>query len=281
MSTYVECEQKVKELTEKKNQLEGKISEYNTLQSELARYRFAAYDKSRSGKIIGIGDRVAYRKVKKLEKQIEKLEPVPSNEEVKAIDKELEDYFTQLKSLPRIMETKTIAAKIVGRWSYDCNIFVMKLSNKRKWFAYNAEGALSPYTYDVIPNKENIPIQVKRYLRNSDTYGYLWCWIYNVKLDVLPTEDITPIVDRPTESISKAEEGKQAGSTPFRDGTSQLITVNDLLTKERICPKCGAKNFAKFVTCQNCAMDISKVALTPKEQYLPKSTKKKKKRRLF
>ena len=241
--TYEELEQKIKELTIEREQLlrERSVAEARRVPSELTRN---------------------IRDVFTIQKDIDVKE------------KEIENLNLQLLATPKIIYCGKIRGEIIGRWSYSFGKFTIKLSQENKWFVpltqeIDNRGKLkvvnedAPYQTEIICNEDNIPIKLRRFLRNSDTRGYLFCYEYDVELDIYPNENICikPKQIQEIKRCSKVDEGMSMINQPIDTSILELAITIDEQMKEYTC-KCGYKIhlgiFLRNLRCPSCTAPLDK-----------------------
>ena len=116
---------------------------------------------------------------------------------------------------------------IAGRWAYNCDNFTIKWTGKR-W--YSPEDLTDGLRTLVNMDSKHYPTLIHRLKQNSDTYGQLWDYQYNIaSIDVKPPEEELIIKqDKPMpKPCSKVEEGI-AAAQPFDGERYGFIKDKDI-----------------------------------------------------
>jgi len=201
--------------------------------------------------------------------------------ELEDVEKRIEQLNQIIYSVPKITKCGTIQAIIEGRWIYglhDGKIkYTIKLSSNNTW--YSPEDMYSGVHTIIETDKDNIPILIKRQIRNSDTYGYLYESDYPVILEVKLTEDIKRIEPKIEQQVKPFTRDQL--STPDKLLLPERLmkyNINvDTQLKEIICPRCKIKiMLGRLYTlkyCPNCALPASEFnieEILKKKEYINK-----------
>ena len=197
------------------------------------------------------------------------------NNEIESTEKLLNDYNIQMLSTPKLIPSGSIKGSLTGRWIYQFSLregmFTIRLTpEKHNWYSME-DMYTSGLRTEVITNSDNIPIALKRYLQNSNTKGYTWCYTYDVTLDIQPVlEEIQkPEEPKPIIPCSKVDEGMSlAGlNKPTIDKSMEILSLNisiDEQMKEYTCTNkdCNLKLplgvFIRTLQCPNCGRVLDK-----------------------
>jgi hypothetical protein len=116
------------------------------------------------------------------------------NGELNEIQKQIESLNIKLLDTPKQVLKGLLYGELESKWIYRLGDFRIKLAPSHKWYVPIDEEGIGTYSY-VETDSNNVPIRVHRYIRNSETQGYLIQETYDIaSLDIQPNiEQIKPI----------------------------------------------------------------------------------------